>query len=67
MNPVFRFPRLGFVNLGRSSDFPGRFAAFPSASRQTVAHSGKTLFSSGWNRKQGYSGGTAPDFNGIPY
>jgi hypothetical protein len=51
---------------GRSSDSPACSAAFPSLLDETVAFSAEQVpFVN--EKGRGYSGGTAPEFNGIPY
>jgi len=59
--------RAHLLDSGRSPGFPTASAAFPSRFAETVAHAGRRApfrsISKGW----GYSGGPAPDFNGVPY
>jgi hypothetical protein len=61
---------------GRSSGSPALLATFPSRLVETVAFAAKRVLSlyttnnkksNKQQKERGYSGGTAPDFNGIPY
>jgi hypothetical protein len=52
---------------GRSSGSPALLATFPSRWIETVAFAAKRVLFSFWQKERGYSGGTAPGFNGIPY
>ncbi len=59
--------RVVAVYRGRSSGFPALSDAFPLRFIETVAYETERVPFETEYKDRGYSGGTTPEFHGIPY